>query len=250
MLRRQSNGGSQTVDRALAVLGAVVMREGPVPLDQVASLVGLHRSVVYRLLRSLEAAGYMLRDAVAGGYSAGPVLLSMSVSIANRIDVRSVVRPAMERIVREFGETASLHLRSGNQRVCIEVVDGTHPVRRMVPIGEAHPLHAGETGRALLSGMTSAELELVMATAANAGVDSDQLLADIEHVRAKGWFVGLGTRTPDVGSISIPIRGLDGALHALTVSGPASRWGDDNIMAALPKIEEILRPVKEQLAAA
>lgn len=70
---RHDNGiGSQTVDRALAVLTLLVEAKGSITLDRLTAMAGMHRSNVYRLLRSLEGAGFVTRDGEAGGYNVGP----------------------------------------------------------------------------------------------------------------------------------------------------------------------------------
>jgi DNA-binding IclR family transcriptional regulator len=248
IVKQDTNGGSQTVDRALAVLNALVDANGPVTLDRITALTGLHRSIVYRLLRSLESAGYVVRGGEVGGYGIGPTLLAMSVSVARRFDIGSFVRPAMDQIVEEFGETVSLHIHSADRRICVEVAEGTHAIRRMIPIGESHAVYIGETGRALLSSMPDTEVSSQLEQAAAAGHDPDQIRNGVEYTRLKGFFIGIGTRTADVGAISIPMTGLDGSLYALTVSGPAGRWGEAAMQAAVPRIMELLRPVQGKLA--
>lgn len=245
--KTDKQGGSQTVDRALEVLVTVAGENRPISLDELATDMGLHKSVVYRLLRSFENAGFVARDPLKGGYSVAATLLSLSVRIASRVDMRATYRPAMEEIVRRFGETASLHIRSHDQRVCVEVVEGTHSIRRVVPVGERLPVFAGETGRALLSQIPDGELQSLLLAAGAAGLDTESLRNDIALVRRQGWFIGLAVRTPDVGAISIPLAGPANILGALTISGPASRWHRPAMEAAMPTILEILQPIKPAL---
>jgi len=227
------------VDRALGVLRAVVREGRPLTLDELSGRTALHRSVAYRLIRSLEEQGFLGRDP-SGGYAVGAGLLAMSVTIASRLDLRTLARPAMDRIAREFGETASLHIRSGAERVCIEVVEGTHEVRRVVPLGETVSIHAGETGRALLSTLGPAERRTHVDAAVAAGSDRAAYEADLDSTRRSGWLIGIGVRTPDVGSISLPVCGSGQLVGALTVSGPANRWNRSAMQAAAPKLMEIL----------
>jgi DNA-binding IclR family transcriptional regulator len=216
--------GAQTVDRALEALSLVVTEGRLLSLDDITGRLGISKSATYRLLRSLEAAGYVARDPDAGGYGLASHFLSLSVIAASRINVRRAARPAMERIVSQFGETASLHIRSLERRVCVDVVEGTHPVRRVIPIGENHPLYAGETGRALMSGLAESELREVLRAAVAAGMDVQQIRNDLLRIREEGYFIGIGVRTPGVGSLSLPIQGAMGIAGALTISGPANRW--------------------------
>jgi DNA-binding IclR family transcriptional regulator len=228
--------GAQTVDRALAALSLIVTEGRLLSLDDVTARLGISKSATYRLLRSLEAAGYVARDPDAGGYGVASHFLSLSVIAASRIDVRRAARPAMERIVSRFGETASLHIRSLERRVCVDVVEGTHPVRRVIPIGENHPLYAGETGRVLMSRLAETELKEILRAAIGAGMDGQQIRDDLLRIREEGYFIGIGVRTPGVGSLSLPIQGAMGIAGALTVSGPANRWTAAAMRRAVPSI--------------
>jgi IclR family acetate operon transcriptional repressor len=228
--------GVQTVDRALEALSLIVTEGRLLSLEDVTARLGISKSAAYRLLRSLEAADFIARDRTAGGYGVASRFLSLSVIAASRIDVRRAARPAMERIVTRFGETASLHVRSSDRRVCVEVVEGTHPVRRVIPIGENHPLYAGETGRALLSGLVETELTETLRAAVAAGLDERQVRDDLVRIRGAGFFIGIGVRTPGVGSISLPIQGAMGIAGALTVSGPANRWSAAAMRRAAPAL--------------
>ncbi|MGM4903419.1 IclR family transcriptional regulator [Tardiphaga sp. 866_E4_N2_1] len=233
-------GGSQTVDRALAVLQIIVANEQPVLLEDLARRAGLNGGVVYRLVRSLVAAGFAYRSE-SGGYGVGAELVSISVLVSSRIDLRRAMRPIMQAIVDQFGETASLHVQSGEKRICVEVVDGTHAVRRVVPIGESLPLYAGETGRVFLSLLPDPEQKTFIQLAVASGISEALLIRDISFVRRKGFFIGVGERTPNVGAVSVAINSPDGLLGVLTISGPASRWTRNAMEQAVPQIIELVK---------
>jgi DNA-binding IclR family transcriptional regulator len=233
--------GAQTVDRALLVLRRIVDSETPVLLEELAAELRLHTSIVYRAVRSLIAAGFVRREAT-GGYCVGTGLLSMSVALASRIDVRTAIRPVMQAVVAEFGETVSLHIRSGDKRVCVETVDGTHAVRRVIPVGDTLPLYAGETGRVFLSTLPPAELVGFVDAAVAAGLDGARLERDLVGIRKKGYFIGIGERTKDVGAISVALWRPSTMLAVMTVSGPASRWSRAAMEAASGRILRLTKP--------
>lgn len=223
------------------------MHDHPIPLDEIADQIQLNKSVTYRLIRSLENAGFVGRSPISGGYSTGASLLSLSFAISSRIDVRRLAKPAMEQLGRRFGETVSLHIRSGDQRVCVEVVEGTHPVRRVVPVGETHPLFAGETGRVLSAALEDKELLRQSELARRSGLNLDNFHADVMRVRRDGFIIGIGVRTPEVGSVSLSLHGGFGLIGALTISGPASRWNIASMETALPGIMDVVRPISGPL---
>jgi IclR family acetate operon transcriptional repressor len=234
------------VDRALDLFRVVAAEARPLLLEDIASRVGLNRSIAYRLVRSLENAGFLRREP-QGGYTVGAAFLSLSMLTVSRIDLRWAARPAMDAIVARHGETASLAVRSGEQRVCVEVAKGVHPIQWVVSPGDIHPLYAGGAGRVLLSGIPEPELAPLIEAAGAAGLDVAALRADLPRIRENGHHIGIGVRTPDVGSLSVAIRGATGLLGALTISGPASRWSRSAMEAALPDILELARPISEKL---
>lgn len=235
------------MDRALEVLRLIVLSAEPVLLDELAARVGLSRSIAYRLVRSLENAGYIRRDPRQGGYIVAATFIAMSVQTASRIGVNRALRPAMDAIVTKYGETVSFHIRGGAQRVCVEVAEGTHAIRRVVPIGETHPLYAGETGRVLLSELPTGELDMFVSAAAQDGLDADAIRRDVAQVRRAGYIIGVGMRTPGVGSISTAIFGPAGLAGAMTVSGPADRWSPAVMRSAVPFILDCVRPIMDAL---
>jgi len=240
-------GGSQTVDRALIVLQIIAAEPRPILLEEIAVRAGLHKSIVYRLVRSLESAGFVGRHPSLGGYTTAATFLSLSLRTVTRIDLRQKLRPIMEKIVSQFGETTSLHIRSGDSRVCVQVIEGTHAIRRAVPVGEMVPIHAGETGRALLSAIPEVEREPLIAQAETEGIDGTALRHDLRKTQQQGFFIGIGVRTPGVGSLSFPISGSIDVLAALTISGPVSRWSRAAMSAAAPTILDMLGSVEREL---
>ena len=59
---RGKPSGSQTLDRGLSLLEVLAAAPRPLTIAQVAEAAGLHRSIVYRLLRTLEEHRLVSRD--------------------------------------------------------------------------------------------------------------------------------------------------------------------------------------------
>ena len=66
---------SQTLDRGLRILEHLAAVGAPRPIADIGQAVGLHRSITYRLLRTLEDHDLVERDAsaITGLASAWPV---------------------------------------------------------------------------------------------------------------------------------------------------------------------------------
>src|SRR6266540_2777050 len=78
---------SQSVGRALSLLDNLA--EGPRTLDQLAERVGVHKSTVLRLLRTLEAHRFVQRDGIRY-YRLGTALSKVLISALPEAERRAV----------------------------------------------------------------------------------------------------------------------------------------------------------------
>jgi DNA-binding IclR family transcriptional regulator len=141
---------SQTLDRGLRVLEHVVRANAPLAVADVARGVAIHRSVAYRMMRTLEDHGLLARDE-HGRYVPGAGLAALSGQF--RPALRAAAARHLQRLVQQTGMTSFLVVRSGDDAVTIDVVEppAGAAVIRYRP-GVTHPVHRGAPGLALLCG--------------------------------------------------------------------------------------------------
>src|SRR5256885_16611600 len=96
---------SQSLDRALTLMDALA--EGPQTLDQLAERVGVHKSTVLRLLRTLEAHRFVQRDGVRY-YRLGTALFDPAPPALEDRDVRPVGGPCRRGVRGGPGDTGLL----------------------------------------------------------------------------------------------------------------------------------------------
>jgi IclR family acetate operon transcriptional repressor len=184
---------TRTVDRALALLSEVCSGE-TVTLTSCARHTGLPPSTALRLLRTLEAAGFVSR-ADDGSFRAGPTMIQLGATALGRHELARLAGPALDRIGARTSESAYLSIRGVNRTaVYIAVVEGTHAVRHTSWVGRAVPM---------------------------AGLAVGQVLTGA--VPASGYVAGPDRQEPDVTAIVAPVRYPGGVAAALSVIGPTYR---------------------------
>src|SRR4051794_16783781 len=98
---------SQTVDRALFILDRIA--EEPQSLGMLTESLGVHKSTAYRLVQSLERAGFARRQE-DGRYTLGIRLVAIGSKALESLDLRDIARPHLTRLNRLCGHT--MHLAS------------------------------------------------------------------------------------------------------------------------------------------
>jgi DNA-binding IclR family transcriptional regulator len=141
---------SQTLDRGLRVLEVLAGTPNGLTITNLAAEVGVNRTVVYRLVATLEGHGLARRDA-AGLVHVGLGVLSLARGLQPVL--RELAGPVLRSLAEELGMTAHLTVADGGEALAIAVVEPTwtdfHVGYR---VGARHPLGQGAAGRAILLG--------------------------------------------------------------------------------------------------
>jgi DNA-binding IclR family transcriptional regulator len=187
---------SQTLDRGLRILEHLAAAGTPQPVMEIASALDLHRSITYRLLRTLEHHQLVERDAV-GHYWLGLGLAALARGV--RSGLQAAALPRLDALVAELGMTAFLVVRAGDEAVTVASVEphdsAAHVVYRP---GTRHPVGRGAPGLALL-----------MPEPPGRG-DRPEL----REAREVGWASSRGEVVPGLRSIAAPVLGPDGGARA------------------------------------
>lgn len=191
---------SQTLDRGLACLDFVAASDRAVSVDEAAAALGLHRSIVYRLVRTLEIRRLVERDA-EGDFRPGPYLAVLSRSV--RRTLRTAAAPVVANLAEDLQMTAFLVVADGDEAVTIDSVEprslNAHVAYRP---GTRHPIDRGAPGLALLA-----------AQAARAGERAEVGLA-----RDRGWAQSEAEVIAGMVSVAAPIAD-QGAVAVLWLAG-------------------------------
>lgn len=228
--------GNQTARRALELLQIFASSPNPLSLGDVVRRTGLNRSAAYRVLRALEDQRLIDRDAHGRCYHIGGGLIALSAMVLEKVSARRTGRQFIERIAAATGETVSLQLRDGRYRVCVDVIESKHELRRVIPLGQTLPLHDGPTGKAILAFLRLEDAEDVLRWAAGEGQDVASVRAKLKRVRQHGYIAVVGDRQPGLSGLSVPLFDSTGVIGAVTVSGPSGRWNLPAMQAVAPLV--------------
>ncbi len=248
----QPRSGAQAVERALAVLRCVEAEEdsrGGVGVTELAQRTGLTVSTAHRLARTLTEAGLLHQDPRTERYLLGPTLVVLGEKAARLLGYQHAL-PLLEELAAETGESINLGIRAGNEVHIVLDVVSRQPLRFNQEPGSRVPMHVSAMGKCLLAfgGDINAQIaglgDLVQATHRTI-TDRDQLRAELELVRERGWALNDEERNPGVRAVAAPIpRHGGGVLGAVAIQGPTVRVTDDR----LPELAALLDKTTHRIA--
>lgn len=213
---------SKTADQALLVLLDLAGSTGRTPSD-IARSLDLNRTVVHRLLATLEGRGFVRRSSEPAAFVLGPALLELAEH--TETNLRRIADQAMRELARTVGETVLLF--APNRRyspphadLVAQVLGDHHVVRVKYDSGHAVPLSLSAGGRAILA-FTAPE---GTRAAAAATPDATELERELARIRTTRIAFSEAELLPGVCAIATPVLDEhDLAVASLVIAAPNTR---------------------------
>jgi DNA-binding IclR family transcriptional regulator len=231
---------SQSLDRALTLLDGLA--EGPRTLDQLAERVGVHKSTVLRLLRTLETHRFVQRDGVRY-YRLGTALFDLAHRALEDRDVRRLVEPALRDLNAATGHTVHLASYEGGEVVYIDKYESRHNVRMYSRIGKRAPLHCTAVAKVLISQLPESRRRAVAESIDYARLTSNTItnpvdyLAELARVAERGYAIDRSEHEDFINCIAAPIRGTGGTvLAAMSLSVPVMLLDLNGLLELVPDL--------------
>jgi IclR family acetate operon transcriptional repressor len=245
----------QSVRRALTILGTFSAERPQLGVAEIAQIVGLNRTTVYRLVGTLESCGMLRRDAFSQKYTLSAQVLRFADVFLQQSDLRSVALPVMTALRDEVNETVALHLREGSSRIVITQIGAHRDIRHMYRnLGQPIPLHLGAPGKAILANVSALELNTHLADCLLVGAtphsitDPDVLREDLKAIGKRGYAVSWEERRLGVVAIAAPIFDATGTVVAsINVSGPSQRIRNSHVRSLGPLVVESANEVSRSI---
>jgi len=247
-------GGVQSVVRALTLLEALADQHGDIGIAELSRRVGLHVSTAHRILGTLVSRGYARQSPESGRYALGAKTFHIAESYLGQMDLRRLVRPVLERLSRETGETANLVILDGRDALYLDKVESPRSLRIFSRIGRRAPLYCTAVGKVLLADLPMDEVNSLLGGGAldaltHATVTSrNQLREELRKVQEQGFALDIEECEDGASCIAVPVRNSRGeTVAAIGISGPSSRMNAQRIAELVPAVMRSGSEASEQL---
>jgi len=223
-------------------------------ITEISALMSLHKSTVHSLLKTLQLHGYISQNEETGKYKLGLKHLEKGQQLLRSMDIRAVARRYLETLSEQTGQTTHLVILDGKEGVYIDKVEGEKAAIRYSRIGRRVPLHSSAVGKVLLAYKKAEEIEMILhnyhftlstATTIN---NKDQLIEELERVRASGYAIDDQENEPGVRCAATAIRDHAGQVTAaMSISTMTSAVDDDLLQRYIHLLQEKSRIISEQI---
>jgi IclR family pca regulon transcriptional regulator len=228
----------QSLERGLSVIRAFTAETPEMTLAEVARTTGMSRAAARRFLLTLSDLGYMATDGRL--FRLSPRVLELGYSYLSSLSLAEIAAPHLERLVAEVHESSSVAVLDGEDAVYVSRVPTRRIMTVSISVGTRFPAYAASLGRVLLAGLPDDRLRRYLDSVSLAALTpktitcQDDLAAELEQVRARGWCLVDQELEEGLISIAAPIRDESGQVVAgVNLSTHVSRGTPDSIRSHL-----------------
>ena len=222
---------SESAGKALDLLFYLARTSGDVSLARLSRETGMNKATALRYLSVLESRGVAERS--GSGWALGLALFELGSHVPVRSIVVERVRPFLERLARETGESANLACLAGASAIYLDRAEADRSLRmRSVP-GDRLPLYCTGVGKAILSLLPEDRARAILGAGPLPKIndktitDPEDVIKEVAKARETGYGLDREEYETGLTCMAKPLRlpGSDFA-GAISVSGPTARMRD------------------------
>jgi DNA-binding IclR family transcriptional regulator len=213
------------VVRTVAVFDCFTPQRLRLTLQEIADGIALPKSTTFRIVQSLEQTGYLVR-LEDQKYCLSFRFTRLAGMVISTLSIRQVARPLIIELAHQTGETVTINMVNGRDRVCIEAVDTPSPLMSMARPGQLVRLDGkGATAKTLMAHLPEKERAKLLGQLAKAsGRKPAQVLGELARVKKDGYCVSHGEHVLGLSAIAAPIWEInDTVTYCVTITAPTVR---------------------------
>ena len=234
-------------DETLLAIIEELKRLSGANLATLDSNLDVSKSTIHRHLATLKKHDYLNQR--GDTYYLGLRFLDIGGKV-RRNPYYKIVQPRTKELAEETGEIAQFIVEDHGMGVFVYREWAENTVWTNARVGKRVHLHCTAAGKAILSAMPAVRVEEIVAEYGlpaytdHTITECDELKAELEAVRQRGYAYEMGDYTDGLWAVGAPVDGpSDETLGALSVAGPTHKFKDEWFDETLPEV--LLRIINE-----
>ncbi|WP_411734453.1 IclR family transcriptional regulator [Paeniglutamicibacter sp.] len=227
---------SQTLSRGIRMLEILAEANGPKTIAELAEDLGVHRSIAYRILRTLESHRLVTRDE-SGRVHGAPGLAVLASSVQR--DLQSAALPELTLLANELKMCAFIAVWDQPDCTTLVTVEPRHVHAAVVQRpGSRHPFGHGAPGIAMQSTLTEEQWNALNHETPYRKIASE--------ARALGYATSIDEVIPGLSSVAAPVT-VPGQLPAAVAVVYSTGSRQNEVAAIGERLKAAARAIEAEL---
>lgn len=246
----------KVVERCFQILDLACRHQGPLSIQDVCDELEVNSNMAFRLLSSIQRAGYLDKNPKTGLFSLSLKCLSLSRTALQSLEIRKLTMPYLELLWTSFQKAnINMGVRNGTDILIIDRIDGKSLPRTYFTPGRIIPFHCTGLGKVLCSQMSEEDVDRMISAAGGLKAftphtitSRDKLLEELGKVREEGVGRDRNEYISGDNCSAVPVFNGEGEIvAAISASALEPNMSMDEIEGAIPKLKEMANRISSML---
>lgn len=226
--------------------------EQPMSVVELADDFDVHRSSMFRQLKSLEQVGYVRRREDAR-FVIGAKLIALARLSFDDVDLRRAGYQHVRKLHAKVGHTIQLVGLIGDSLIYVDKVETASGVGMYSRIGAEAPAYCSGVGKVILAALDPYRRDAILNAAPwkrftpNTFTTRSQLDEALKLATERGWAVDDQELDMIINCLAVPINRPSGVVGAVSVTAVSSIEGIDALMKYLSLLQDTARAIESEL---
>jgi DNA-binding IclR family transcriptional regulator len=241
----------KAVMRCLKILDMAAASDHPLSINEVCGAQKLNINMAFRMLSSLVASGFMVKDETTGLYAVSLKALQLSRNALLSLEIRKLTMPYLELLWNQYPRAnINMAVYHEGDILVVDRIDSQDIPRTYFTPGKTVPFHCTGLGKILTCELSEPDLDALIAqkglksftgkTITRAGI----LKKELARVRADELARDREEYLLKDNCNAVPIRNNDGKIiAAISISAFESYMPAEEIEAAVPALRNTAQRV-------
>lgn len=241
---------SQSVKRAARIIDSIAVQ--PKTVAQLAEEFELHRSTMFRELKTLEEVGYARRRK-DGTYALAFHLASLAQASLENLDLRQASHDPIRRLHQIVGNTVHVAMLVDDAIIYVDKVEETGGMRMYSRIGALVRPNCSAVGKAILADLDTARRDAILAGTTwkrytvTTITTRKALNAELDTAAERRWAVDNGEFEDFINCVAVPIRSEAGVVGALSLTAIRMKHDLEQIKRRIPILQRTAAQIAREL---
>ncbi len=242
------------LQRGLELLGQFTRQTPVLTGADLARNLDLPRASVFRILHTLERAGFVERVGESASYKLSVGVLRLGFEYLSSMELAEHGRPVVEQLRDASGYSAHLVVRDGREIVFVVKAPGHNATFHSIQVGARLPAHATVLGRLLLSDLPLPELtrlypeKTLQKFTDKTPTSVKQLKTLIDADRATGYAISQGGFETGISTIAAPVfNRAQRVVAAVSITVTAQQIASKQVSALIRLVRDAAAQLTQRI---
>lgn len=244
----------KSIDKALDLLEFLSLNEQEISITKINKKLHMGLSTTHRILTTLKSRGYIIQNQKTAKYRLGIKLFELGCAVQSTTHLVEITKPYLKQLSQSTNETANLAILEGKEVIYLATIESPEILRTEIRPGTRTPAHCTALGKVLLASISDWEFESLyksdepLSSLTSKSISSlKELKKHLKKVRIQGYAVDREEYKIGINCLGAPIFGRNGAITAISITGPASRFTLNEMEKVKSKLIAISKEISNQL---